>query len=241
MCGGLVLLSGWAALLAASPAHAATSDFAIYTFGRSLFDSVFNPASLFGGDIRPSSADGLVLTAVGSARDDYVPYYSVAVAYRCVPSGESDTRPCSMFARMLRLGSITDDNRMSRGLSLVRSLASTRTPEELNAALDAAELEWLEADVAACEGGIFALDSIRVADWHPDIHYTLQPIEDREIIMHPAMIRVTMSGSYTTSSYQGWVLAPGVPQAVRNFLQVMEPCWRPSDTPRPWRRALPEQ
>lgn len=52
--------------------------------------------------------------------------------------------------------------------------------------LDRAGLQWLEADVEVCPKGIFALDSVRVADWSPDIHYSLQDVDDREIIMRPA-------------------------------------------------------
>ena len=80
------------------------------------------------------------------------------------------------------------------------------------------------------------MDSVRVADWRPDIHYALQPMEEREIILHPAAIRVSMHGSYSTAPYEGWVLAAGVPAAVTHLLETLEPCWRPADSPKPWRR-----
>ena len=198
------------AMASAGQGRAAQSLTPPDSFDRGLFAEAFNPHRFFAGELRSNSDDQLILAVAASARDDYAPSYGLAVAYRCLPNTSSDQRRCSMYARLLRVdaagGGLFPLGRPPRG-----GWGGTRSPEELDAALDEAGLDWLEADVAECEGGIFAMDSIRVADWRPDIHYTLQALEDRQVIMHPAMMRVTMSGSYATSTYQGWVLSPGVP------------------------------
>jgi hypothetical protein len=136
---------------------------------------------------------------------------------------------------MLRTGTTTED-RFGRSLELVAQARTAASASEMRSTLDKGALAWLEADVDACPKGIFTMDSVRVADWRPDIHYALQAVEDREIIMHPASIRVRMSGSYTTSTYEGWVLAAGVPAAVRRLTETLEPCWKPALSPRPWNR-----
>lgn len=195
--------------------------------GRRLFETAFNPDNNFAGDLRPSSDDALLLTAAASDRDDYVPAYSLAIAYRCLPAG-NDNWQCRYVARLLRTRQVD--------FPWLVELARARTIAERNAVIEAANLDWLEADVNSCEGGIHAMDSVRIADWRPDIHYALQPMEERQVILHPAMIRVRMTGSYVTSRYRGWRLGPGVPAAVNRLLEVLDPCWRPARSPRPWNR-----
>jgi hypothetical protein len=204
--------------------------------GRSLFQGAFDPSRNFSGDLRPNSSDELVLTAVASNRDDYAPAYSLAIAYRCLPSGKGGEWQCRFVARMLRVGPPGDDQ-FDRSFALLEHVTGARSTREMNTRLDGAGLEWLEADVESCKGGIYAMDSVRVADWQPDIHPALQPASETErIILHPAMIRVRMSGFVTTSHYEGWVLAAGVPEAVDKLVSTLEPCWKPSTSSPPWRR-----
>ena len=203
--------------------------------GQVVLHAAFDPDRSFEGDMVANSDDELILTASASARDDYAPAYSLAIAYRCVATEKPGQRRCGYTARMLRTGS-TAEARRSRSLELVAQARTAESASTMRNTLDETPLQWLEADVEACPNGIFAMDSVRVADWRPDIHYALQAVQDREIILHPASIRVRMSGSYTTSTYEGWVLAPGVPAAVRELTDTLEPCWKPATSPRPWNR-----
>ena len=203
--------------------------------GQMALQTAFDPSRNFAGDLVPSSADELVLTASASARDDYAPAYSLAIAYRCTASEKSGERRCGFTARLLSTGSTTEE-RQALSLRLAAQARFAKSAAEVKTYLDKAEVQWLEADVGACPNGIFAMDSVRVADWRPDIHYALQPVQDREIIMHPASIRVRMSGTYTTSTYQGWVLAAGVPAAVQQLMDTLQPCWKPATSLRPWDR-----
>jgi hypothetical protein len=209
----------------------------VYAASHRLFDTAFDPDRNFAGDLRPSSDDGLVLTIVTSGRDDHAPALSLAIAYRCLPNGEGGQWQCRYVARALRVGP-DDEELTDRSLALVAAVDGVDDPAAFESVLERANLQWLEADVGACEGGILAMDSIRVADWRPDMHYALQPVEERDVVLHPAMIRVRMTGTYVTSRYQGWVLDNGVPAAACNLLETLEPCWRPSRSPRPWQRRL---
>ena len=204
--------------------------------GQAVLDAAFDPDSAFAGDLRDSSDDELILAVWASARDDYAPAYSLAIAYRCISSGAADEWSCGYFARMLRTGNTIDDG-FDKSLLLFAQAQEARSASEMKRHLDAAALQWLEADVAECADGIFAMDSIRVASWNPDIHYRLQEVEDRKLILHPAAIKVTMRGSYTTSTYKGWLLANGVPAAVQHLVDTLEPCWKPANSPRPWHRS----
>jgi hypothetical protein len=203
--------------------------------GLNVLDAAFDPERAFAGDLRESSDDAFILTVWAAARDNYAPSYSLAIAYRCMRSAQPEDWTCGFFARTLRTATATDDG-LSKGRDLYAYAMDAPTAPDMRRHLDRAGLEWLEADVAACPNGIFAMDSIRVADWNPDIHFRLQAMEDRQLILHPAEIRVMMSGSYTRSTYQGWVLANGVPAAVRKLVETLEPCWKPATSPQPWKR-----
>ncbi|WP_372783694.1 hypothetical protein [Phenylobacterium sp.] len=200
-----------------------------------MLDAAFDPNRSFKGDLTPGGDDQLLLTVWASARDDYAPMYSLAIAYRCVPTETRGQRRCGYTARLLRTG-LMDNEGFGRSLELSGQARIATSASEMRSQLDKASLQWLEADVDACPKGIFAMDSVRVSDWRPDIHFGLQDTKDREIIMHPAAIRVRMSGTYATSAYEGWVLAAGVPAAVRQLLETLEPCWKPATAPRPWTR-----
>jgi len=197
----------------------------------------FDPARIFVGDVRPSSDDQVVLEVSASLRDYYIPAYSLAIAYRCRAVETLGRIKCGYTARTLRVGP-PGEGQFDRGLMFLSRLRNARTVQEMRPLMDGQTgLQWLEADVDACPQGIFAIDSVRVTNWRPDIHYPLQPRNEREIILHPAQIRVKMIGTYTTTTYQGWVLADGVPAAVRTLLDTLEPCWTPATSPKPWERG----
>ena len=197
--------------------------------GRALFRTAFDPDRNFAGDL-DLWEERLVLTAAASSREDYYPEYSLAIAYRHGKSG------FVYQARILRVGTPTGETQSSLSGKLIERVMRAKSTRETSLLLAGAELQWLEADVGDCKGGIDAMDSIRVTDWQPDVHFGLQEQEEREIIIHPAMIKVRMSGSYITSRYEGWRYAEGVPEAVHNLLKTLEPCWKPSPSLPPWER-----
>jgi hypothetical protein len=203
--------------------------------GQTVLDNAFDANRSFNGDLRSSSDDEMVLAVSASARDDYAPAYSLAIAYRCLPNGPAGEWQCSYSARMLRTGPTVSDG-FEKSLLLYAQAQESKNASEMKRHLDDGALEWLEADVASCPNGIFAMDSIRVANWRPDTHYALLDVGDREVILHPAAIRVTMHGVYTTTTYEGWLLAGGVPAAVQKLVETLEPCWKPATSPRPWNR-----
>jgi hypothetical protein len=217
---GLLLL----AVLATSGCAAADRSPPAVRAGRALFESAFNPDRNFAGDLRPSSEDQLMLTAVASSRDDHAPDFSLAIAYRCLTRANGNYE-CRYDARMLRMRSPESP--------LMNELARAATRAERDAALDRANLDWVEADILDCDRALLALDVVGMADWSPDVHYGRQRLE---VIPHPAQIRVRMTGTYVTSHYQGWRLGAGVPTAVNRLLEVLAPCWRPSSSAPPWRR-----
>lgn len=202
--------------------------------GKMILHMAFDPNRYFEGDLRPSSDDQLILTVHARARDDYAPAYSLAIAYRCTRTGAAGNWHCGYSARILRVEGSTE-----KSLELFERAKMANSTWEMKNRLDGAAVQWLETEIDACPNGIFAMDSIRIADWRPDIHHALQAVEDREVILHPAAIKVMMHGSYTTTTYEGWVLAPGVPAAVHHLIETLEPCWKLSSSRRPWRRLVP--
>jgi hypothetical protein len=214
------------ALLLTAPASA--QSMAHWALGKPLFDTVFNPERNF-PDLAKRGDDQLILTVQTSARDDMAPAISLAVAYRC-PSISPTTCQPTYTARMLRTG--PEATQFEASVSLLQRLAKTDNDREARAAFDASNLEWVEADLLKCDGGLDAFEAVRKADWGPDLHFGL--LAEPQIIMHPALIRVTMTGETTSTSYRGWVLAAGVPAAVRALIAVLDKCWMPSQAPKPW-------
>ena len=186
----------------------------IYKRGKNLFKTTFDPEQNFAGEIIENSLDELIMTVTTSRRDDYLPDYSLAIAYRVVP--------------------VSDDK--LQGQYIGRMLRVKKTDEPFGFSYKPENLDWMEVNLWDCNGAIAAMDNVRKSDWQPDIHYSLLDVEDREIISHPAEMKVTMTGNYVTTTYKGWRLANGVPAAVREMVSVLEPCWKPSNSPTPWEK-----
>jgi len=194
----------------------------------------FDPSRAFAGEIRESSDDRLLLTAVASARDDYAPDYSLAIAFVCRPEGARCTG--GFIARLLRIVS-EEAEQTSASFQLIGEAARKGAKPALRSALAAGRLAWLETDIATCTGGIAAFDQVRLADWRPDLFYLLQREEDREIVIHPAELRIRMNGSNRSAEWRGWRNANGVPAAVDQLLKVLEPCWQEGKSRPPWERG----
>ncbi|MEZ0241970.1 MAG: hypothetical protein ACAH11_01250 [Sphingomonas sp.] len=194
---------------------------------------MFDPERIFAGEIREGTTDQVILTVASSARDDNYPAYSLAIAFRCIDPAKTET--CSYYARMLRTGKEPREVIFP----LVRKLALARSDAEARNILDRAGLEWVETEMWGCEGAILAFDAVRKANWTPDLHMYMReqkPDGEQDIVIHPSIIRVTVSGDYFTASYKGWVTAAGVPAEVIKLVEVLDKCWKPAKVPPPWRR-----
>jgi hypothetical protein len=220
-----------AMMLASSSASAGGRS--IFATGRGLFDTAFDPRRNFAGDIVPSSDDEMILTIAASGRDDYAPAYSLAIAQLCKPIEGGCRRYYA--ARVLRVAA-DREQWFDRGLALVDRVHRARGAGEVETVLEDSNLEWLEADAAACEGVIAAIGAVRDADWRPDLPASLTPQGEGDLVLHPAMIRVEMWGFNVRARYRGWLLGEGLPAAARQLIERLEPCWRPSRTKPPWRR-----
>jgi hypothetical protein len=206
------------------------------TQGQWLFERAFDPELNFADDLEPSSNDQLILTARASNRDDYAPDYSLAVAHVCTLTGEPNGRfTCRYLARMLRVRG-EGETRIDASGRLLHHVRAARRANAVAAALDDANLEWLEADLHQCEGALPALVAVQQADWRPDLHMPLTSPEQQDILLHPARLWVQMSGDNAATSWRGWRLAAGVAAAVETLVARLGPCWRSSATPRPWER-----
>ena len=177
--------------------------------------------------------DEMIVTVAASGRDDHAPAYSLAIAHLCDPIEGGCRR--RYVARVLRV-SADQEQWTSLGLAVAQRVHEARGADEVEAALEESRLQWLEADAAACEGVIAAIDAVRLADWRPDLPSSLTPEGEGDVILHPAMIRVELWGTYVRTRYRGWLLGEGVPAAARQLIERLEPCWRPSPTPPPWKR-----
>lgn len=220
------------AILFVSPAANARKR-SIFTTGAGLFETAFDPRRNFSGDITPSSMDELILTVAASGRENYAPAYSLAIAHLCEPIEGGCRR--RYVARVLRV-SADREQWHPLGLAVAQRVHEARGADEVEAALEESKLQWLEADAAACEGVIAAIDEVRLADWRPDRPASLTPDDEGDVLLHPAMIRVELGGSYIRTRYVGWLLGEGVPAAALRLIERLEPCWRPSPTPPPWKR-----
>lgn len=222
----LLALPGVAVAQGQKPSLSAT-----YTAAGRLTATVFDPDRIFAGEFAANSMEEVTLTVAASARDDAFPAYSLAAAYTCKPEG-ADTIQCGYTVRMLRVNRLGED--LEPTFKLAREAATARSEADLSDILDDAKLEWVQAELFDCKGGLEAYDAIRLADWRPGLHHGMN--ENPDMILHPAQIRVMMMGDGGKSTYQGWVFNPGVPAAVARFLDVMEPCWKPAKAPPPWHR-----
>jgi hypothetical protein len=228
-----LLLAAVCAALLAPPSAAAGRERSPVQTGRRLFDGAFDPRRNFAGDITPSSDDEMILTVAASGREDYAPAYSLAIAHLCEPIEGGCRR--RYVARVLRV-SADREQWFDRSLALVSRLGPARSDEQVAAVLEDSKLQWLEADAAACQGVIPAIDALRRAGWNPDLPVSLTPEGAGDIILHPAMIRVEMWGANVRTAYRGWLLDDGLPAAARQLMERLEPCWAPAKAPPPWER-----
>lgn len=173
--------------------------------------------------------------------DDYgYPVYALAVRKGCTPADQGEARrTCGeqLTARMVRSPFEGKPPRpRARGQRLFATLGQSqpRSDGALSQALDAARLEWLEADIRKCPAAMAHLATGRNLGFSPAIEPTGQL---GEIVLHADKIDFEVGDYLMRSRYEGW-LKPGSPGAWANeFAASLETCWKPATAPAPWRAA----
>lgn len=202
--------------------------------GRPLFNDIFNPETYFPFGWRSASVNELLLTVRVSARDDILPAYALAIAYVCTPAGEN-RMSCDHIARMLRVPHAPGEE-FSAALTLAAAVQQATSKRQRNAALEKAELEWVETSLWACEGAIKAFDRLATdADWQPNLHYSRLKLEHRDFILHPAVMWIKMQGEFRIASYEGWRNNAGASGGVNQLVATLDKCWQPAKAPPPWK------
>lgn len=194
----------------------------------------FDPTRFFPERPRPAMA----IRYVG---DDAGPVYAIAVRQGCIDSDVGEDRPdCGqrLTARMIRAPFPGTPRRpRERGQRLIVTLqqADPASDDALRRGLDAAGLEWVEADVRQCPRAMAQMATIGELRFATGIGF------DRrmpEIVLHADTIRFDLGDYLIGSRYEGW-LKPGSAGAWANaFAASLEGCWKPATAPVPWRAAV---
>jgi hypothetical protein len=124
-----------------------------------------------------------------------------------------------------------------RGSALVGTLTAKKIGDRtaLVAGLDAARLDWVQADLSSCPGAMAAFGKITEAKWIDSARIAPDSQGDLNLVLHADRIKVEVPYFMRTTTYQGWI-APGSPAEWANDLaKTLEPCWRPASAPPPWR------
>ncbi len=216
-----------------APSHAQDAVPA-YDFQERTRELAFDPARLFPEQSQPA----LSIRYLG---DDYgFPVYALAVRRGCVDADQGEARrTCGarLTARMVRSSFNGRPPRPRvRGQRLFAFIAQSKPQNDdaLLRSLDAAGLEWLEADVRSCIPAMAHLATGHDLKFSPGMDITGSPAE---IVLHADKVTFEVSDYLKRSRYDGW-LKPGSPAAWANdFAASLESCWRPSTAVVPWRAA----
>lgn len=195
----------------------------------------FDPARFF-AEHRPP------VMSIRYMGDDYdYPVYAVAVRRGCTAADQGEgRRTCGgrLTARMVRAPYEGEPPRpRTRGQMLFATLAKAQPKgdEALLGLLDAAGLEWLEADVGECPGAMAHLATGQDLTFSPTLDQIGQPDPWGEIVLHADKVTFETGDYLMRSRYEGW-LKPGSAGAWANALAAsLEPCWHPSAAAVPWR------
>jgi len=200
----------------------------------------FDPTAYFPS---PSIRDRSIIRIVYTGDDYGWPVYAIAVAEGCV-DGEAVGDQCAsrLRARMVRAPAPPAMERLrQRGLYLLNELGkrgATSTPL-IRAALAELGTEWLEADLRACPGAVAALGRASDARWTPNAvtRFDHDPtVADylEGLTLHADAVRVEFQQHFRRSTYIGDA-GEGTPAGwAVDLAAVIEPCWRPANTPPPW-------
>lgn len=195
----------------------------------------FDPARYF-ADQR--GEDLLRITYRG---DDYdFPVWSLTIRNGCLPGQPRPSFFKGRVARMVRapVPEIGAERPRWRGMALVNALGDARSEGEVTDRLDKAGLEWVEADMATCPGGMDALKAIADARW-PSASRLLPSDEMEPIVLHADKMTVEVPAFLHHVRFSGAIF-PGNPgEAAVKLARALDPCWKPTNAPVPWRNPAP--
>ncbi len=207
-----------------------------YNYRERTRQLAFDPNRFFDkSDYRP-----LEMSIIYSGDDYGYPVYSLAVRRGCTAQDTGEARKhCGrrMTARMVRAPYDGEPERPRfRGMKLFGYLSDKKVTNDtaLVAALDAAQLEWREADVNACQP---ALDHLNNADQIPFFAVSPSPeYDDLAIVIHADKITFEYGGGYLTNSrYYGYRKRGSAGEWADQFAASLENCWKPTTAPAPWK------
>ncbi len=211
-----------------------------YDVTERIHQIAFNPHLFFTGG-RGVSPDYLTIQYEGN--DYQYPVYSIAIAKRFFAASENED-PRTLVARMLRpkwLGEgVSPERPRWRGMALIDELSEAGVDSDvaLRDAMDAAAVEWLEADVETCVSAQTWLVENPDAGWlQPEL--TPAKIEESITIrLHADKVRVRFKPEFLKEQEYFGYLADGSPANWADELaQSLEPCWEPLDDAKPWHRT----
>lgn len=219
------------ALAAPAPAQAPPG----YDVAERTRTLAFDPGRFFPEQLQPAIA----IRYLGD--DRAVPVYAIAIRKGCVDTDVDDTRlTCGqrLIARMVRAPFPGMPGRpRERGYRLIGTLAQAHpdSDDALRRGLDAAGLDWVEADVRQCPKAMAQLATL------PDLRFAAGIDFDRrlsEIILHADTIRFDLDDFHLRARYEGWP-KPGTAGAWADaFARSLEGCWKPATAPPPWRAPV---
>lgn len=172
--------------------------------------------------------------------DDYGwPVWTIAMRRQCDFQGAY--KPCRQrhLARMVRSPGSDDAAVRPRwsGQALVRDVEKrVANGDKLAAAIEAAQPEWMEADLLRCPSAQALLNRVGDARWVSPV--SIGSLDAKgpppPLALHADTIEVTIPAYLAYARYVGMV-HEGTPAARANDVaQALEPCWIPATDPAPW-------
>lgn len=195
----------------------------------------FDPARYFTFE---SAQDLMRVTYRG---DDYdFPVWSMTIRNGC--QAEPRLPPCfkQRIARMVRAPVPAEgaERPRWRGMALVAALEDAKTEAEVADRLDKAGLDWVEADLTACPGAMDALKVMTEVRWPSPT--PLLPSDDfPPLALHADKVTVDIPTFLHAVRYSGAAFKGSPGEAAVRLAQTLEPCWKPSAAPVPWRNPAP--
>jgi len=215
------------------------------------------PARNFAGDLH--EYDDPVLTVVYRGDDYDVPVYSLAVSSVCIkPTPENDCGydESKFVARIVRPPILDPDDRpRSAGYRLLSALAKRKANSRpsIRDALDHGLVQWLEANIAECDGAIDAMEAVRQANWKTEpsaswnARFNPNPDGVITLSLHADTVTISYIGDNSKSSYVGVIedyntnlddssKTQHVSAMVAKLNETLEPCWTKANSKPPWHR-----
>lgn len=223
-------------LLAAAPAEQAaptqSQENRIYEVRDQIARAAFDPSTYYAKE--EYAFDLIHITYRGDDRG--WPFYTIAIRSHCdkTPAGECQKM---RTARMVRVPVEADERPRRSGNRLVSEvMQKAASAQDIPKALDAAGLQWVEADLATCPGAMPVLAEALQTKWVLKSMVAPAAGEEFSITLHADTVTVTFKELINQASYTG-ALFEGTPAAWGHKLaKTLEPCWKPANATPPWRQ-----